>query len=210
MKATRIAPVLLAVALAACNAADQPATPGTVEPNRTPAAATQAPADVQPSLPQPEPVEVDAGALTSPTRFDGYGPLRFGMEEKEVLAAWDGELSNDGAGDTCHFLDPDDGQAPAVFALMIESGKFVRYDVGTADKVAPGGGKVGMEAAEIRALYPGRVEARPHHYVEGGQYLRVPAEQGDGLLVFETDASGKVTRWRAGVAPQVDYIEGCA
>lgn len=66
---------------------------------------------------------------------------------------------------------------------MIEDGKFVRYDVGTPDRVAPGG---------------------------GGQYLRVPAEASQGWLVFETDASGEVTSWRAGVTSQVDYIEGCA
>ena len=93
---------------------------------------------------------------------------------------------------------------------MIENGRFVRYDVGNADMVAPGGGKVGLTGDEIRALYPGRVEARPHKYVEGGQYLRVPASEGSGWLVFETDAAGRVTSWRAGVVPQVDYIEGCA
>jgi len=78
------------------------------------------------------------------------------------------------------------------------------------DEMAPGGGKVGLDADEIRALYAGRVEARPHQYIEGGQYLRVPATEGAGWLVFETDADGKVTSWRAGVEPQVDYIEGCA
>jgi len=39
--------------------------------------------------------------------------------------------------------------------------------------------------------------------------LRVTAPQGTGALVFETDAQGRVTRWRAGVPPQVDYVEGC-
>ncbi|HWI23748.1 MAG TPA: lectin, partial [Lysobacter sp.] len=33
---------------------------------------------------------------------------------------------------------------------------------------------------------------------------------GKGVLVFETDAAGKVTAWRAGVPPQVDYVEGCS
>jgi hypothetical protein len=28
--------------------------------------------------------------------------------------------------------------------------------------------------------------------------------------VFETDAGGTVTEWRAGVPPQVDYVEGCS
>ena len=33
--------------------------------------------------------------------------------------------------------------------------------------------------------------------------------QGEGALVFETDTQGRVTHWRAGVPPQVDYVEGC-
>ncbi|TQC57293.1 lectin, partial [Pantoea dispersa] len=30
-----------------------------------------------------------------------------------------------------------------------------------------------------------------------------------GVLVFETDAAGKVVAWRVGLPPQVDYVEGC-
>jgi len=29
-------------------------------------------------------------------------------------------------------------------------------------------------------------------------------------LLFETDAAGKITRWRVGVPPQIDYVEGCS
>src|SRR3546814_6509933 len=87
---------------------------------------------------------------------------------------------SDWSSDVCSsdLLHPDDDRPTAHFALMIEHGKFVRYDVGNPDEMAPGGGKVGLDADEIRALYAGRVEARPHQYVEGGQYLRVPATEG--------------------------------
>ena len=43
----------------------------------------------------------------------------------------------------------------------------------------------------------------------GASYLRVPLPDGQGALVFETDAEGKVVRWRAGLPPQIDYLEGC-
>jgi len=153
----------------------------------------------------PAPAE-DAGA----TRFDGYAGLSFGMAEAEARAAWDGALDGE-PGDGCHYLIPDWANPPSDFALMFEGGRFVRYDVGTDGESAPGGGKVGMDADEIRALYAGRVAESPHKYVEGGQYLRVPAVGGGtGVLVFETNAEGEVTAWRAGVAPQVDYIEGCS
>ena len=93
---------------------------------------------------------------------------------------------------------------------MIEDGKFVRYDVSNDKEVAPGGGKRGMTRDEIKKLYPGAAE-QDHKYVEGGKYLRVKDDAGgNGVLVFETDAAGKVTQWRVGVSPQVDYVEGCS
>lgn len=200
MQQTRIVVPLFLLALAACDAQRAEA------PRASPPPAVDQP----PALPRPQAVPADDGAVTKPSRFDGYGPVHFGMTEAEVRAAWHGSLRDDGAGEACHYLQPDDDRPTAHFALMIEHGKFVRYDVGNPDEMAPGGGKVGLDADEIRALYAGRVEARPHQYVEGGQYLRVPASEGEGWLVFETDADGKVTSWRAGVEPQVDYIEGCA
>lgn len=70
-----------------------------------------------------------------------------------------------------------------------------------------------MGTAEVKRLYPGRIEAGPHHYTDG-QYLRVtdPAG-GKGVLLFETDGKGdgaRVTERRIGLPPEVDYVEGCA
>jgi hypothetical protein len=94
---------------------------------------------------------------------------------------------------------------------MIEGGRFARIDVRADDIVAPGGGRAGMNAEEIEALYPGRIEERPHKYVEGGKYLRIPDEMGgEGVLLFAADEQGRVTEWRVGVPPQVDYVEGCS
>lgn len=145
-------------------------------------------------------------------RFDGYGDLRFGMDPPQLLQAWGGELQGlPGAEDAeCHYLTPLWTEAPAEFAFMIEGGRFVRYDVGHPREAAPGGGRVGMSAEEIRALYPGAGE-QPHKYVEGGHYLRIKADDGGpGVLVFETDPAGRVTAWRVGVPPQADYVEGCS
>ncbi|RZA22649.1 MAG: lectin, partial [Lysobacteraceae bacterium] len=71
-------------------------------------------------------------------------------------------------------------------------------------------GKRGMSLDEIRKLYPG-AEEQPHKYVEGGKNLRIKdSGGGNGVLVFEIDAAGKVSAWRVGVPPQVDYVEGCS
>jgi len=198
---------LLAVAVLALCACNGDRTAGGDQA----ASATSAPAIESPAAATAPPPVAPAAVVTTPARFDGYAGLRFGMTAAEARRAWDGTLKPvPDDREACYYLTPLSARVPADFALMIENDRFVRYDIGTADQTAPGGGKVGMDVARIEQLYAGRVEQRPHKYVEGGQYLRIRDPAGDGVLVFETDAGGKVTRWRAGLAPQVDYIEGCA
>ena len=197
---TMITASLLAIALAACTNAG---------PADDTAAATPPPLD-QPAEDVPPATAPQPAAVPGLARFDGYGDMRFGMAEADARAAWGGNLNGD-AGDGCHYLNPVWEHPPAHFAFMFDGGKFVRYDVGNDTEVAPGGGKRGMDAEAIRSLYAGRVEESPHKYVEGGKYLKVAADDGgNGKLVFETDAAGKVSAWRAGVEPQVDYVEGCS
>ena len=158
-------------------------------------------------------VPAAAAQLATLARYDGYGDMRFGMDEAAFGQAWGGELKGKPEqGSTCFYKTPKWVKLPADFAFMFEGGRFVRYDVGTTKEVAPGpgGGKVGMSEAQIRSLYGDRVVEQPQKYVAGAKYLRVAASQGNGVLLFETDAQGKVTRWRVGVPPQVDYVEGCA
>jgi hypothetical protein len=172
------------------------------QPDRT-AAPAPAPAASAPVAAVPDEAETMA-------RYDGYGDLRFGMDEAAFAMAWGGALNGAAQpGSACFYKTPKWVKHPADFAFMFEGGRFVRYDVGTPKETAPGGGKVGMDAARIRALYGERVQAQPHKYVAGASYLRIAAPQGESALVFETDAQGKVTRWRMGVPPQVDYVEGC-
>jgi hypothetical protein len=209
--------VAIAAALPACNA-DRAAPASEASPDATaPAAAAPSPAtDV--SRPATSPAgdspATPPSAAPAPgsglARYDGYGDMRFGMSEDEARKAWGGALDGE-PGEGCHYLNPAWEKAPSYFAFMFDGGKFVRYDVGNDKEVAPGGGRVGMGEAEIDAAYPGRVAKSPHKYVDGGKYLRVKAaDGGDGALVFETDAAGKVKEWHAGLAPQVDWIEGCS
>ncbi len=65
-----------------------------------------------------------------------------------------------------------------------------------------------MTEDQLRALYGARLQGSPHKDVEGGKYLSVEAP-GGAKLVFETGADGKVSSWRVGLPPQVDYVEGC-
>ena len=150
----------------------------------------------------------DAPPSSGLAHFDGYGDMKFGMTPEQAKRAWGGELNGNVAGNACTYLNPKGDKTKDHLAFMFEGGKFVRYDVGNDRDVAPGGGRRGMGADEIKRLYPGRITETPHKYVEGGKYLKATGP--GGAVVFETDAKGVVTEWHAGVAPQVDYIEGCS
>lgn len=147
--------------------------------------------------------------------FDGYGQLRFGTPAEAMEEAWGGELHELGREQNpdCYFMTPTWVRTPAEFNFMIVEGRFARFGTDRDTFVAPGGGKVGMDRAEIERLYAGRIEERPHKYTDGA-YLRIADPGGgDGVLLFETsgrDAGAKVTEWRVGVPPAVDYVEGCA
>lgn len=202
-------PIMMVVTLLSACQREEAAAPA-AEPQTT---ATSTP---MAEAPAPAPAVDDTASPAGPVSqasFLGYGDMKLGSTVDEARAAWGGELN--GApmeGTTCHYLWPKWISKPAEFAFMMEEGKFVRYDVGTEKETAPGGGKVGMSVDELQKLYGGALKASPHKYTEGGQYLAIDA--GDVApttkLVFEADAAGKITSWRVGLSPQVDYVEGCS
>lgn len=201
-------PLVMAVTLLSACQRDPAAAPAT-EPQTTATATPMAEA------PAPTPAADDTAAPAGPVSqasFLGYGDMKLGSSVDEARAAWGGELN--GApmeGTTCHYLWPKWISRPADFAFMMEDGRFVRYDVGTDKETAPGGGKVGMSVEELQKLYGGALKASPHKYTQGGQYLSMDAgDVAPTRLVFEVDAAGKVTSWRVGLSPQVEYVEGCS
>ncbi|QNN47894.1 lectin [Thermomonas brevis] len=201
----------LLAALAACGGA----------PDRAPEDAAAPPPAVS-TTPAPVPAPVDAAApvpsveQTGLAGFSGYGDVKLGIAAADMEQAWGGALERLGPpqDDACYYLRPKRAaRSDNDPAFMVEGGTFVRYDIAGDKEVAPGGGRIGMSKADIARLYPGRIEEQPHKYTDG-QYLRIkdPAG-GKGVLLFETDGKGdaaKVVRWRVGLAPQADYVEGCS
>ena len=201
-------PLVMAVTLLSACQRDPAAAPAT-EPQTTATATPMAEA------PAPTPAADDTAAPAGPVSqasFLGYGDMKLGSTVEEARAAWGGELN--GApmeGTTCHYLWPKWITRPADFAFMMEDGRFVRYDVGTDKETAPGGGKVGMSVEELQKLYGGALKGAPHKYTQGGQYLSIDAgDVAPTKLIFEADAGGKITSWRVGLSPQVEYVEGCS
>lgn len=186
---------LVTLALAACSGAESPA------PSVTAPAAATSTVPANPAAP---------AAPAGQASFAGFGDMRFGMDEAAFRKAWGGELKTQppAAGATCTYFYPVWSRTPPDLGFMFEEGKFVRYDVATAKELAPGGGKVGMDKAELARLYGDRGETSPDKYDPAASTFRVRGE-GDAAAVFAIGADGKVSKWRVGVSPQVDYVEGC-
>ena len=211
----RRSPALLLIALASTAlVACKPASPQAGSPPApAPASASAPPAELPKSTPDPVATAPSADtAVDSQTSFGGYGDMKLGSTVEEAKAAWAGELNGKPMeGSSCYYLSPKWVKVPSDFAFMIEEGRFVRYDVGTDKQAAPGGGKVGMGTDELQKLYNNALASAPHKYVQGGHNLSVAASGvAPSKLVFETDAAGKVSAWRVGLSPQVDYVEGCS
>jgi hypothetical protein len=199
--------------LAACKADRAPAATDAVKNPPTDQPAETAPPEAINDATVPPPA--NALAPSGPARMDGYGELDFGMTAEEAKAAWtQGKLEGaapKGDPEACFFLGPAGQPTVAHLAFMFENDLFVRYSAENDDMAAPGGGRRGMTEAELQKLYANALKATPHKYVEGGKYLAIEASGvAPSKLVFETGADGKVTGWRVGVTPQVDYVEGCS
>jgi hypothetical protein len=148
----------------------------------------------------------DAGAWAVTLR--GAGPVRVGMTADEAMRAL-GTRYEPGADAECEEISS--SNLPEGVWLMAVERRVVRVDVTQGTVATAEGARIGDPEARIVSLYGGRVEARPHKYTDG-KYLVVsgtdPADR-NHRLVFETDGE-KVTRYRAGALPQVEWVEGCA
>ena len=178
----------LCVMLASCQSHDEAAAPA-------PAAAATATGD--------------PGSL-SQARWQGFGDMRFGMDEASFRKAWGGDLKGGAeVGSDCAMYAPVWAKPPFELTFMLEHDRFVRYDVRGDKETAPGGGKVGMPKADVMALYAGKVKQWAYKYDPSASVFRVDGESG-AVLIFDIGADGKVKAWRVGVPPQIDYVEGCS
>ena len=141
----------------------------------------------------------------------GIGALRVGMTFAQASEALGGALQVPVGVDTtgCDYLVWSGG--PGGVHVMFDEHRIARIDVDTVSIPTTAGARVGDGEARITRLYPGRVKVTPHKY-EDGHYLTVtPTAAADKQLriVFET-TRGRVTRYRAGRMPAVEYVEGCS
>lgn len=101
--------------------------------------------------------------------------------------------------------------APRGVRVMVQSGRVARVDVTEPGVATELGARVGDTEERIKTLYAGRVRQLPHKYTDGHYLIVTPAAPADSnmRIVFETDGR-RVTRYRSGRRPEVEYVEGCA
>jgi hypothetical protein len=146
---------------------------------------------------------------------NGIGDVRVGMTVTEASQVADTRITslsgtainNKG----CFYVKPE-GEPKGV-AFMLIDGRIARVDVSKNSSVTTKKrAKIGDSEYQIKSLYPGQIKVEPHKYVSGGHYLIfVPKDKVDSKyrLVFETDGK-KVTEFRSGKLPEVEYVERCS
>lgn len=209
--------ISLSAALAACTISDKPPvsadTPAAGDTISTGISDSGPPLVTIPANPPDSPTAAQPVAPPTGTwtvSETGIGPLRAGMTLAEANAALGGILRIPSRLAECDFVRP--RSVPRHLALMVENDSISRVDVLDSSTIATtSGARIGDTEARIRGLYPGRITARPHKYTDGRYLVVTPANPADSAfrIVFETDGS-KVLRYRSGIRPAVEYVEGCS
>lgn len=155
--------------------------------------------------------------------IDGIGPVRVGMTIAEAERSARVRFVGNGRLDNCYHIRPERGPLGLVFMVMSprkegpinrDVDRIVRVEVVSGRITTVRGAKIGDTEERIKSLYPGQIRVTPHEYTgsRGGHYLTfIPKDQRDRnyRLVFET-LNNRVTIFRSGRLPEVEYVEGCA
>jgi hypothetical protein len=100
---------------------------------------------------------------------------------------------------------------PAGVGIMLVNDSVARIDIDSAGIQTSEGAGVGEDETRVVEIYHDRVAVTPHKYTgPAGHYLTV-SPAGDTLrrIIFETDGH-RVTKYRVGRRPAVEWVEGCS
>ncbi len=102
-------------------------------------------------------------------------------------------------------------KVPAGVKFMVVDGKIRRVDITKSTVSTLSGARVGDAEKAILKLYGKKIVVEAHKYDEHGHYLiYVPKDKWDKKyrLIFETSKK-RVTQFRIGLLPEVEWVEGC-
>jgi hypothetical protein len=159
-----------------------------------------------------------AGATTTALAVDakvstgGLGAVRIGAQADAAAEAAGTAFVDEGAAigpSACHYV-----TATGVNGVrfMVADGLIVRIDIDAGPIETISGAHIGSTRDDIIGLFGDKITAEAHPADPAGELLVfVPADaaEADRRVVFETDGSGTVVRYRTGRVPEVLYVEGC-
>jgi hypothetical protein len=142
---------------------------------------------------------------------DGLGQIQVGMTLDEAVSL--GLLSeNPTMNAKCDYVFPAVGAGiPEGVSVMVVRGKIARIDVDTGAVTTEEGARIGDTEDKIKTIYGDDLQIQPHKYITGGHYMIVPGDSASAgkAIVFETDGQ-RVTMFRGGRQPEVQWVEGCS
>lgn len=145
--------------------------------------------------------------------FDALGPIRTGSPLAAFRAAVGAPPRSGSApgSEGCEYVGIPESALTGDVRFMVVNDTVVRVDVDSASVTTIWGDRVGDAEAAVLARHRGGIRVEPHKYTgPEGHYLIVdPSADTLHRLIFETDGR-RVTRYRAGLRPYVDWVEGCA
>lgn len=153
--------------------------------------------------------EITAQMDFSIVRPDGIGPIRVGMNLSELNRALHTSFKKP--------TDPDEQACTYVevprqsgIEVMILDGRVARVDIdNTSTRTAEGIHNGDSEARAVQ-VYGKRLKIEPNHYdPENGHYLTLRSPNRKYGIRFESD-DGKITRYYAGTANAIAFVEGCS
>jgi len=165
-------------------------------------AVTDSAAPAPPSTPAP------AGDRT--VTLDGLGKVKIGATATEVASALGEPLPPPKVAEvSCRYMRP--ATLPPGVGILLVNDSVARIDIDSAGIQTSEGAGVGEDETRVVEIYRERVTVTPHKYTgPAGHYLTV-SPAGDTLrrIIFETDGH-RITKYRVGRRPAVEWVEGCS
>lgn len=141
--------------------------------------------------------------------LDGLGNVKIGATATEIASALGEPLPPPKVAEvSCRYMRPT--SLPAGVGIMLVNDSVARIDIDSAGIQTSEGAGVGEDETRVVEIYRDRIVVTPHKYTgPTGHYLTV-SPVGDTLrrIIFETDGK-RVTKFRVGRRPAVEWVEGC-
>lgn len=187
--------ISIALLIAACGSTDREETPrDSLQPSST-------------SVPSLTPDPGGSSSRDWKVSPHGAGSVRMGMTLSELSPQFGAGVDTAAIADGCDYVSLNG--APQDLAFMVEERRLVRIEVDGPTATLEGA-RVGDNEERILQIYPNARRA-PHKYTDGFYLIVIPRAPTDTVhrYVFETDGH-RVTMYRAGVYPPVEYVEDCS